>query len=329
MSDFETPLTEEQTKALIDSFLDDSSVSDQTIRSYLEATTSRAVTYQELIGAVRSLRSHMLKLELTSQKDLLDTAGTGGSGLHSFNTSTAAAFVCAAAGQMVAKHGNRAASSPCGSADVIEALGISLDLTPEQLVRCLEQTNFCFMFAPRHHSSTKRVAVIRKELGKRTIFNFLGPLSNPAHAVYQILGVSDSRMLEIIANALPALNVKRAMVVRGADGLDEISLCADTEVYEVKGFEIINYKISPENFGFKKVNFEAIKGKNAIESAEILKSVLGGEKSAYADLVALNAGAGLYVSGRAENLLLGVEKASEILKSKAALDVLNKVVNFK
>lgn len=332
MSDlsFSEPLSEDQTKALIDSFLDNNA-SDNIIRSYLEATSNRVIDYRELIGAVKSLRQHMLKLDLSLElqaKGILDTCGTGGSGLHTFNTSTAAAFVCAASSQPVAKHGNRAASSLCGSADVIEALGINLDLSIEQLARCLKQTNFCFMFAPKHHASTKRVAVIRRELGKRTIFNFLGPLCNPAQASFQVLGVSDYRMLEIVAKALPALGVKKALVVRGHDGLDEISLCAQTDVFEVKGSEIIKYVIAPEDFGFKRADLEEIKGQNAKDSAKILRAVLKGVHSSYSDLVALNAGAGLYVSKHAESLAQGIQLAKEILQKGKAEDVLNKVIEF-
>ena len=204
------PLTKEQTEKLISSFLSEDT-SEAQIGAYLFATANRKITSEELIGGANSLRSHMLSVP--SNLKILDTAGTGGSGLSTFNTSTASAFVCASAGQAVAKHGNRAATSKCGSADIIEALGIRLDLSTEDLSKSLAETNFCFMFAPKHHASTKRVAIARKELGIRTIFNFLGPLCNPAGASYQIIGVSDETMLETYAKAVKDLGIKKALVV--------------------------------------------------------------------------------------------------------------------
>ena len=319
------PLTKEQTEKLISSFFSQETT-DAQIGAYLFATASRKITSAELVGGAKSLRSHMLKVP--SNLKLLDTAGTGGSGLSTFNTSTASALVCATAGQAVAKHGNRAATSKCGSADIIEALGIPLNLNPEQLSKCLEETNFCFMFAPTHHGSTKRVAIARKQIGVRTIFNFLGPLCNPANSTYQIIGVSDETMLETYAKAIIELGIKRALVVRGQDGLDEISICAETKAYEINNGEITNYIISPKDFGFELSKPKDIEGKIASESIETMKDVLSGKKSAIYDLVALNSGAGLYISNNANSISEGVKKAKEILDSKKALEKLNQVIKF-
>lgn len=319
------PLTKEETEQLISSFFSDNT-SEALIEDYLLATSNRKVSAEELVGGAESLRAHMLKVP--HNLEILDTAGTGGSGLSTFNTSTASAFVCAAAGQAVAKHGNRAATSKCGSADIIEALGIRLDLSPEQLSKCLEQTNFCFMFAPKHHASTKRVVIARKKLGVRTIFNFLGPLCNPAGASYQIIGVSDESMLETYANAVVELGIKRALIVRGEDGLDEISLCAKTNVFEVDNGKIKNYSISPEDFGFSIAQPEKIKGESVKESVTVMKKTLSGSKSPIYDLVALNSGAALYISNKASSIADGVKLAKDILDSGKADQKLQEVIAF-
>jgi anthranilate phosphoribosyltransferase len=277
----------------------------------------------------------MLPLEITSSLNgplndsgLLDTCGTGGSGLNTFNTSTAAAFVAAAAGQPVAKHGNRAATSACGSADVLRELGVNLELTITQLAECLAATNFCFFFAPNHHPATKRVQVIRRELGVRTIFNFLGPLSNPAGATRQLLGVSQLRMVVPMAEALRVLGARHALVVRGEDGLDEISTTGPSLIAEVKDGEVSHYTISPEDFGLPCVSFAEIEGGLPRVAASRMRAVLEGERNAYSDLVALNAGAALYISGKAESIGDGVGLARTILSSKAALEVLENVIRF-
>ncbi len=319
------PLTKEETEQLISSFFN-KETSDALIGAYLFSTASRKITAQELIGGASSLRAHMLKVP--HNLELLDTAGTGGSGLSTFNTSTASAFVCATAGQAVAKHGNRAATSKCGSADIIETLGIRLDLNPEQLSKCLEETNFCFMFAPKHHASTKRVAIARKELGIRTIFNFLGPLCNPASSTYQIIGVSDETMLETYAEAVIDLKIKKALIVRGEDGLDEISLCAETNVFEVEDGKIKNYKISPKDFELEVAKPKEIEGRVASESAKTMKEVLSGKKSAIYNLVALNSGASLYTCNKANSIADGVTLAKEILDSGKALEKLEEVITF-
>lgn len=327
------PLSEEETKSLFDSFMaeDGEAPGNASIGAYLYATAGRTVTAKELIGGVRSLREHMIKLDLVGDYELLDTCGTGGSGLNTFNTSTASAFVCAAAGQKVAKHGNRAASSTCGSADVLEACGLKLELSPEQERACILESNFCFMYAPLHHPATKKVVIARREIGIRTIFNFLGPMSNPAGAVYQVVGISEPKLMKVMAEALGELGAKRAMVVRGVDGLDEISPCASTQVVEFGNGKLKEYEVSPEDFGFSPVTPEQIVGGEAVDSCNRLKKLLSGdltskETSSLVSLIAINAGAGLYISNNADSLAEGVNLAKEILKSGKALTVLENAI---
>lgn len=327
------PLSEAETFALFEELMkgDPSCVTDAQIGAYLFATSARELASEELVGGARSLRKHMLPLEISSSlkgTELLDTCGTGGSGLNTFNTSTAVAFVAAAAGQPVAKHGNRASTSACGSADVLRELGVELDLTIIQLAECLAAANFCFFFAPNHHPATKRVQVIRRELGVRTIFNFLGPLSNPAGATRQLLGVSQLKMVEPMARALLALGARHALVVRGEDGLDELSTTGPSLIAEVRAGEVSHYTITPEDYGLERVSFAEIEGGIPKVAASRLRAVLGGERNAYSDLVALNAGAALYVSGKAESIGDGVGLARSILTSRSALEVLENVIRF-
>ena len=323
-------LSEEETFETLNSFFseDTDTVSDEEIAEYLTLTANRPVTVDELVGAVRSLRSHMVKVDGLPGVEFVDTCGTGGSGLDTFNTSTASAFVVAGAGQAVAKHGNRGATSRSGSADVLSALGLNLELGPEQIKRCVEETNFGFMFAPMHHPATKRVVPIRKQLGIRTIFNFLGPLSNPMSASYQVMGVSSLEMLPIIAEALNRLGTKKALIVRGNDGLDEITTSDSTVVYEIKDGEVLNYKINPEDFGLNKVSFSEISGAEPSEAAQMIRLMLQGEKSPRRDLVALNAGAALYISGKASSIKEGIALAENSIDSNNAQAVLDKVIEI-
>ena len=325
------PLSEHETAQVFSLLLEDTdnAASDAQIGAYLLATSLRGPSAAELIAGVRSLREHMvrvpLRMALSKDAVLLDTAGTGGSGLDSFNTSTVAALVIAASGQTVTKHGNRAASSKCGSADLLEALGVTIELSPEQASRCAVETGFCFMFAPLHHPATKRVARVRRELGFRTLFNFLGPLCNPAGAECQLMGVSEKTMLPVISEALLELGCQRAMIVRGEDGLDELSLSTDTEVFEVNQGFIRHYHIAPEDFGLERVALEQIKGYEPARSAELALEVLRGKVSPYRDLIALNAGAGLYVANKVADIAEGVAKANEVLSSGKAAGLLEKV----
>ncbi len=323
---------ETETQSLFDELMsgDTSRVTDSQIGAYLFSTASRQLSSDELVGAARSLREHMLEVVAPDKAaKILDTCGTGGSGLKTFNTSTAVALVVAACGQAVAKHGNRAATSPSGSADVLRALGVKLEITPEQARACLAATNFCFLFAPQHHPATKRVQQVRRDLGVRTIFNFLGPLCNPMFAKYQLLGVSERSMHATMAEAMLKLGVEHALVVRGEDGLDEITLAESTVVYEVRrGEGIEKYTITPEKFGFARALSSDIEGFAPEESAIKLRQLFIGEKGSHRDLVILNAGAALYVSHRASSIEEGITLAARALDSGAARKTLESVAHF-
>ena len=324
------PLTLDETTALFERLMspDEQSVSDAQIGAYLLATAARTLTAEELAGGAGALRKHMETVPVSNSLSLLDTCGTGGSGFKTFNTSTAVAFVCAAAGQAVAKHGNRAASSSSGSADVLEALGVAFSPSPEEAARSLEETGFCFMFAPQHHPATKRVARVRRELGIRTIFNFLGPLANPAGAAYQLLGVSSEKMLPLMAEALQRLGAKRAMLVRGREGLDELSVSGESLAYEIQGDRLEQYTVSPDAFGLSCHPITEVEVSSPQESAEKMKQVFSGESSPYRDLVLLNAGAALYVCQVASKLDEGVAKAAELIDSGEVLRKLEQVQRF-
>lgn len=329
------PLSEIQTFKIFDLLMEGTAdeISDAQIGAYFFGTDFRLVNSAELVGAARSLRTHMVTVDLHSrlpQADFLDTCGTGGSGLDTFNTSTAAAFVCAAAGQYVAKHGNRGATSKCGSADILEALGIKVTLTPSQIIDCCVQTKFCFMFAPLHHPATARVGRIRKELGVRTIFNFLGPLVNPAMVDYQLLGVSKREMVPEIAEALSVLGAKRALVVNGGDGIDELTLTERSQVIEVSGSTKKEYSVTPEDFGLKRVKFSDIKGGTPAESVKRMRELMDGAKGPYRDLVLLNSGAALYLCNRASTIAEGIKLAEETIDSgkvKALIARIGEVTN--
>ncbi len=323
-------LSEAETYQIFSSFMgqEQDAPTDAQIAAYLYATSVRRPSSDELAGGVRALRDHMTEVSVPSAGALLDTCGTGGSGYDTFNTSTLSAFVVAAAGQPVAKHGNRGATSRCGSADLLEALGLRMDLSPEALSTCLEQTNFCFMFAPAHHAATARVAKLRKQLGFRTMFNFLGPLCNPAGAALQLLGVSNGEMLEVMAETLAKTGTQRALVVRGEDGIDEISVCEKTKVLELVDGGIKEYEITPEQFGISRAKIEDVLGAPPAEAATRAKELLLGQSSPYRDIVAINAGAALYVAQKAATIEEGYQQAGEILSSGEAYKVLEAVVEF-
>ena len=325
-------LSESETTLIFEGMMgSENQISDAMIGAYLMATAGRLPTADELVGGAVALRKHMNKVELKHfnfEGGVVDTCGTGGSGLDTFSVSTASAFVVAGTGQKVAKHGNRASTSRSGSADVLEALGVKLDISSEQIASCIEKANFGFMFAPGHHPATKRVVGIRKELGFRTIFNFLGPLSNPAGAKAQVLGVSTREMCRPMADALSRLGVQRAMVVHGEDGLDEITLTGKSFVSEVNVKRITEYEMTPEDFGLKTVEFKDIAGDVPEKNAEKIHSILKGEKTPYRDLIILNAGAALFVAGKAETIKEGVAAAAVSIDSGWAREVLETVVEI-
>jgi anthranilate phosphoribosyltransferase len=277
---------------------------------------------QELAGLARTMRALATHVP-SARADLLDTAGTGG-GRRTFNVSTTAALIAAGADCAVAKHGNRSATGPSGSADLLEALGARIDLAPDGVARCIEEAGFGFMFAPAHHRATRFVVPVRRELAVRTIFNLLGPLTNPAGATRQLIGVADPHFLEVVAGALALLGVTRALVVSGEDGLDEVSSCAPTQVVEVNGSEIRRYTVGPEELGIEQASPSdpALEGGAPAENAAVTRAILGGEDGPRADLAIVNAGAAIYAAGAVANIAEGVQAARAALADGAAAEAL-------
>ncbi len=284
--------------------------------SALSTKSTKAETIEEISGSAAAMRDHALKVP--HDMDVLDIVGTGGDHAHSINISTTAAMIIAAAGIKVAKHGNRAASSQCGAADCLEALGINLDQPPEKAVQELKEIGLCFMFAQKYHSSMKYVGAIRKELGIRTVFNILGPLTNPAHPTHMILGVYDEYLLEPLAKVMLSLGVKTGMVIYGQDCLDEFSLSAPTSVCEFRNGWFRRYEVTPEEFGFARCQKTDIRGGSPAENAQVTLDILTGATGPKTDIVLLNAGAAIYVGGKADSIKTGIEKARELIASGAA-----------
>ncbi|HEY0632697.1 MAG TPA: anthranilate phosphoribosyltransferase [Thermoleophilaceae bacterium] len=293
--------------------------------AFLIALRTKGETVDELVGLARTMRSLARSVDV-ARSDLLDTAGTGG-GRPTFNVSTCAAFVAAGAGCVVAKHGNRSATGRSGSADVLEALGARIDLEPTAVATCIEEVGFGFMFAPHHHLAMRHVVAVRRELGVRTIFNYLGPLTNPAGATRQVIGVSDPRYIETIAAALRALGGRTALVVSSEDGLDEISVSGATRAVELRDGEIRTFSITPEGLGVESFPPDAVGAADPSQSAAVARAVMSGSGSrAERALVAVNAGAAIYVGGGAESLEEGVRRAEEALDSGAALGAMERFV---
>ncbi|MBW8060090.1 MAG: anthranilate phosphoribosyltransferase [Solirubrobacterales bacterium] len=292
--------------------------------AFLIALRAKGETVSELVGLVRTMRALAAPVA-TGRADPVDTAGTGG-GPSTFNVSTTAALVAAGAGCVVAKHGNRSNTSRCGSADLLEALGVRIDLDPEQVGRCIDEVGFGFMFAPRHHAAMAHVVPVRKALGVRTIFNFLGPLTNPAGAQRQLLGVSDRHYQETIAEALVDLGSVRAMVVAAEDGVDELSISSRTRVIEVAEGRTEEWFVEPGQFGLGEAELEEVAGGAPDENAAASRAVLEGEGGPRRDLVLLNAGAAVYVGGLAGSLAEGVEKAAAAVDSGAARQLLDRLI---
>jgi anthranilate phosphoribosyltransferase len=292
---------------------------------FLMALRTKGETVQEIAGLAATMRA--LALPVNAGGDLVDTAGTGG-GRPTFNVSTTAAFVAAGAGCRVAKHGNRSATSQCGSADVLEALGARIDLEPDDVARCIDTVGFGFMFAPRHHSAMRFVVPVRKALGVRTIFNFLGPLTNPAGARRQVIGVSDPSKIETMAGALGELGTDRALVVSSADGLDEFSVSGVTRVVELKDGRLSTYDVTPEEVGLEPATDGAVGAGTPEENARVLRGVLAGELGTERALAVLNSAAAIYVGGRAESLSEGVRRAEQSIDSGAATETLERYLEF-
>lgn len=294
--------------------------------SYLTALSMKGETVEEITASAAGMRAHCVRL--LHDMDVLEIVGTGGDGANTFNISTTSSLVISAAGIPVAKHGNRAASSKCGAADVLEALGVNITIAPEKSRELLEKIGICFLFAQNYHFAMKYVAPVRKELGIRTIFNILGPLANPAGANMELMGVYDESLVEPLAHVLANLGVKRALVVYGSDGLDEISLSAPTRVCEVKDGAFTSYEITPEQFGLTRCSKDDLVGGTPAENAQITRDILAGKTGPKRDAVLMNAGAAIYMAGKAESIQAGIDLAKEMIDSGKATAQLEKFVEL-
>lgn len=290
----------------------------------LSTKSARAETTDEIAGCAAAMRAHATQVK--TGMDVLEIVGTGGDNAGSFNISTTAALITAAGGVKVAKHGNRAASSLCGTADCLEALGVNIEQSPEKCIELLNEVGMCFFFAQKYHSSMKYVGAIRKELGFRTVFNILGPLTNPASPNMQLLGVYDDYLVEPLAQVLVSLGIKRGMVVYGTDKLDEISLSSSTKICEIKDGWFRTSIINPEDFGFKKCTKDELKGGTPEENAKITRGLLNGDKGPKRDAVLLNAGAALYIGGKADSMADGVKLARDLIDTGKAAETLDKFI---
>ena len=299
------------------------------VGAFLGVLKGKGESIQEIAGLVESMRNHALKLPIQRQ-DLIDTCGTGGDGAHTFNISTVNSFIVAAAGLGVVKHGNRSISSKCGSADVLEELGVPIDLTPEECAQSVDDIGFGFLFARTLHPSVKNVAPIRSSLGVRTVFNLLGPLTNPAGAKRQLIGIYDPSLLEQLAHVLRELGSEEVMLVHGDDGLDEVTLTAETSVAHLKNGQIRTYKIDPKALGFQLCHTDDLVGGDAAQNGQILEGILGGNITGpMRDIVVLNAGCALMVGGKADDIPSGIELANSLIDEGKALDRLNQARAFK
>lgn len=292
----------------------------------LSTKSARAETIDEIAGCAAAMRAHAVKFE--TDAELFEIVGTGGDNAHSFNISTTSALVAAAGGMKVAKHGNRAASSQCGTADCLEALGVNIQQSPKRCQELLNEVGMCFFFAQKYHTSMKYVGAIRKELGFRTVFNILGPLTNPSTPSLQLLGVYDDYLAAPLAQVLVNLGVKRGMVVYGQDKLDEISLSAPTTVCEIRDGWFKSYVITPEEFGFTRCTKDDLKGGTPQENAKITLAILNGEKGPKRDAVLMNAGASLYIGGKADSMAEGISLAAELIDSGKAYATLQKLIEI-
>src|SRR6202167_1352409 len=312
--------------------------SDAQVAARLVALHMKGETVEEIVGFAEAIRAAATPLELhndsvldasgTGRDARLDTCGTGGDASGTFNISTATAFVCAGAGGRVAKHGNRSVTSKCGSADVMEALGVKINLPSERIADCLQQVGIAFLFAPAMHSAMKYVQSARRELHLRTVFNLLGPLTNPAHATCQVVGVYSADLVEKLAEALSILGLRRALVVHGSDGLDEITITGPTRIAEVRQGQARSYEVTPEEFGFERTTLDEISGGDARRNAGLIREVLAGKKSAPRDVVLLNAAAALVAAGRADHLRDAIPLAANAIDSGGARARLEELVAF-
>jgi len=302
-------------------------ITDAQVGAFMAALATKGETFEELAGAASAMRKKARRIQ-TSAKTVVDTCGTGGDGAKTFNISTTSAFVVAGCGVTVAKHGNRSVSSQCGSADLLEALGVKLDTAPEIVEEAVRETGIGFLFAPLYHGAMKYAAKARKEIGLRSIFNMLGPLTNPASANCQLLGVYAPGLTEMFAQALRILGAKRAFVVHGHDGLDEISVCAPTRISELNDGMIRTYDINPEQFFGETAGAGDLAGGNPADNAEITRSILNGEKGPKRNVILINSSAALVAAGKAQNLKEGITLAEVSIDSRAALKKLDSLIRF-
>ncbi len=321
-------LTTEEVKDLF-SMLMEGQATDAQIGAVLTGLKMKGETVEEISAAADIMREKAVKVPVKDKANLVDTCGTGGDKIDTFNVSTITAFVIAGAGAKVAKHGNRSVSSKCGSADIMEALGVKIDLKPEEAARAIDEIGLGFLFAPIYHPAMKNVIRQRREIGIRTIFNILGPLSNPAEASYQLMGVFDEKLVEPLARVLSLLGIKKGYVVHGLEGLDEVSITTETLVGEIDNGVIEVYKVKPEDFGLKRASVDDIKGGDLDFNLQIALEILEGEdKSPRTDFVALNAGFALKAAGIVNSIKEGIELAKESIYSKKAYEVLEKLRDF-
>lgn len=316
-------LSPAEVESAMDAILD-GQASPAQIAAFVVGLRMKGESSAEIAAAAQALRKHCESIRPNVDGPLIDTCGTGGDGLQTFNISTAAAIVVAACGVAVAKHGNRAVSSKAGSADVLEALGVRIDLTPDQVCRCVEEAGIGFLFAPSHHAAMRHAAPVRRELGIRTLFNLLGPLANPAGATHQLVGVYDGGRVRQLAEALGALGVTAAWVVHGEGGLDEVSPSGPTMVAQLEDGEVTTFEVTPSDFGLSAVPLESLGGGDAEENAAIIRRVLGGEQSPARAAVVLNAAAALKVTGAESDLGDAAERASAAIDDGAALQTLER-----
>lgn len=317
-------LTEEEMTAVMERIMGGEATQAQ-MGGFLVGLAMKGETVDEVTAAARVMRELATRVTV-SNEHLVDTCGTGGDASGTFNISTVSALVAAAAGARVAKHGNRSVSSRSGSADVLETAGVRLDLTPEQVARCIDELGVGFLFAPLHHGAMKHAVGPRREMGVRTLFNVLGPLTNPAGAPNQVLGVYSNRWLEPLARVLGRLGSRHVMVVHAEDGLDEISIGAPTRVAEMRDGEVQVFLVSPEDFGLRRADLSEIRVDDAVASLEMIRRVLEGRPGAPRDVVLLNAGAAIYVAGIADSLEAGIQRAKQVIDSGAAAEILGRLV---
>ncbi len=319
-------LTYQEAETVMNEIMD-GEATDVQKSAYLTALSLKGETIDEITGSASGMRAHCIKL--LHNMDVLEIVGTGGDGSNSFNISTTASLVIAAGGVPVAKHGNRAASSKSGAADVLEALGVAIAISPEKSAKILKEIGICFLFAQNYHIAMKYVGPIRKELGIRTVFNILGPLSNPAGANMELMGVYEEALVEPLARVMANLGVNRGMVVYGQDKLDEISMCAPTTVCEIRGGEFTSYEITPEQFGYQRCGKNDLVGGAPEENAQITRDILDGkDKGAKRQAVCLNAGAAFYIAGKADSIEAGVRMAENLIDSGAAKKKLEEFIKL-